>query len=113
MSERINISALPFFHSVCDSVESIYGYAIYSTATRHRSQVNIFREPAIPGGVSRFRMAASQVLPGLGIEQTVLTDCDKGCIRLTARILGEWSATRKCALSSALFRRVEVPLALK
>jgi hypothetical protein len=25
----------------------------------------------------------------------------------------EWSATRKCALSSALFRRVEVPLALK
>jgi hypothetical protein len=24
-----------------------------------------------------------------------------------------WSANRKCALSSALFRRVEVPLALK
>jgi hypothetical protein len=23
----------------------------------------------------------SQVLPGVGIEQTVLTDCDKGCIR--------------------------------
>ena len=28
-------------------------------------------------------------------------------------ILGRWSANRKCALSSALFRRVEVPLALK
>jgi hypothetical protein len=28
-------------------------------------------------------------------------------------ILGESSANRKCALSSALFRRVEVPLALK
>jgi len=28
-------------------------------------------------------------------------------------ILNESSATRKCALSSALFRRVEVPLVLK
>jgi hypothetical protein len=29
------------------------------------------------------------------------------------RILYEWSANGKCVLSSALFRRVEVPLALK
>jgi hypothetical protein len=28
-------------------------------------------------------------------------------------VLVEWSANRKCALSSALFRRVKVPLALK
>jgi hypothetical protein len=28
-------------------------------------------------------------------------------------VLDELSANRKCALSSALFRRVEVPLALK
>jgi hypothetical protein len=28
-------------------------------------------------------------------------------------VVGEWSANEKCALSSALFRRVEVPLALK
>jgi len=28
-------------------------------------------------------------------------------------IVGDLSANRKCALSSALFRRVEVPLALK
>jgi hypothetical protein len=28
-------------------------------------------------------------------------------------ISDEWSANRKCALSSALFRRVKVPLALK
>ncbi len=32
--------------------------------------------------------------------------------RLTL-IPGGWSAIRKCALSSALFMRVEVPLALK
>jgi hypothetical protein len=28
-------------------------------------------------------------------------------------VIAEWSTNRKCALSSALFRRVEVPLALK
>jgi hypothetical protein len=43
--------------------------------------VNVSRAGYPWGGVSRFRMAVSQVLQGLGIEQTVLTDCDKGCIR--------------------------------
>jgi hypothetical protein len=28
-------------------------------------------------------------------------------------VMRGWSANKKCALSSALFRRVEVPLALK
>jgi hypothetical protein len=32
---------------------------------------------------------------------------------LFSRIPNVWSAMRKCALSSALFRRVEVPLTLK
>jgi hypothetical protein len=36
-------------------------------------------------------------------------------VRLDEFVLieGEWSANKKCALSSVLFRRVEVPLALK
>jgi hypothetical protein len=69
MSERINISALPFLHSVCDSIGSIYSYAIYCTAVCPRSQVNISAS-RYPGGVSRFRMAVGSVLPCLGIEQT-------------------------------------------
>src|SRR5262249_26079883 len=36
-----------------------------------------------------------------------------GIARIEACVLGERSANKKCALSSALFRRVEVPLALK
>jgi hypothetical protein len=38
---------------------------------------------------------------------------DDGGVFSIAAIPGSWSANRKCALSSALFRRVEVPLALK
>ena len=34
-------------------------------------------------------------------------------VESAAPAASSWSATRKCALSSALFRRVEVPLALK
>ena len=39
----------------------------------------MFQEPAIAGLIASDD--SQSVLEGLGIEQTVLTDCDKGCIR--------------------------------
>ena len=57
----------------------------------HGSQVNGSR--AGYPGVSRFRMAANQALQGLGIEQRVLTDCDKAVF--ANRTLRFWANGRQ------------------
>jgi len=66
------------------------------------SSVTEYNIHSLPS-VSKRKAKNVEILEEPGRESTVLT----------GHLPGEWSANRKCALSSALFRRVKVPLALK
>jgi hypothetical protein len=65
---------------------------------------------------------ASDAIPHFARNPLLFTSIRKNSKRLrwgahfysiVGSIPGAWSANRKCALSSALFMRVQVPLALK
>ena len=63
----------------------------YTESGKTQESSEYFREPAIPGALVTSEWHLVRCLQ-LGIEQTIVMDCDKGCIRSPH---GFWASCRQ------------------